>query len=102
MHSLPLACFSPLHADPGSVKNTHEPQHALQDVSDDVGGHAQRSDLRQGLRLDVAHRSLGLFHQGLQQTHTATSQPQVSHTSATRQPYKTPLHINRPTPQHPI
>lgn len=56
---------SPLHADPGCVKDAHQPQHSLQDDSDDIRRHAQRADLRQRFGLDVPHRTLCLIDQRL-------------------------------------
>lgn len=61
----PSSGLSPLHADPGGVEDAHQAEHALQDVSDDLGRHAQRADLRQGLGLDVSHRALCFVHQRL-------------------------------------
>lgn len=62
-HVLPL---SPLHADPGGVEDAHQSQYPLQDVSDDIRGHAEGSDLRQSFGLDVSNCTLCFIHQRLE------------------------------------
>lgn len=57
--------FWPLHADPGGIKDAHQSQHSLQDVSDHIRGHAKGADLRQSFRPDVPNSMFGFIHQRL-------------------------------------
>ena len=66
IHSSHLSPLSPLHADPGGVKDAHQSQHPLQDVSDDIRGHTEGADLRQSFWLDVSHCTLCFIYQRLE------------------------------------
>lgn len=61
--------LSPLHANPGGVEDAHQSQYPLQDVSDDIRGHAEGSDLRQSFRLDVSNCALCFIYQRLEGSH---------------------------------
>lgn len=55
----------PLHADPGGIKDSHQPEHPLQDVPDGVWWGPERADFGQWFRFDVAHGRLCCLHQRL-------------------------------------
>lgn len=60
-----IMAYVPLHADPGGIKDSHQPEHPLQDIPDGVWWGPEGADFWQWLRFDVTHSRLCCLHQRL-------------------------------------